>query len=196
MPSLFTVVTEPNRVEPPAQVLSRTLARVETPTNNAFEEALDSPRETLPYRIFLESRATIRALEAWFASVAGMFGTFYIPTYVADMPLAAAIGASDTTVDIAAIGYTATLFPSTARRRLAFITASGIIERVVTAAVDNGDGTETLTLASSLGVAFPATGLVSFSLLVRLASDVLTITRQSATVGECVLACIEVPAEA
>jgi hypothetical protein len=198
VPSLFTVVTQPNRIEPPAHAVSRRVFREQALTNNAYDLAVAEPVTTLPYRVFLDSRTTIRSLETWFRSVKGRYVSFYIPTYVADMPLTADIGAADTTFTITDIGYTDLLYPYPARKRLAFIAATGsITERAVTGSVDNGDGTETITIASSLGSDFDReTGLVAFSLLVRLASDELVITRSSATLAECVLDCIELPEEA
>jgi hypothetical protein len=198
VPSLFTVVTQPNRIEPPVQVMSRRVLREQALTNNSYDLAVAEPVTTLPYRVFLDSRTTIRALETWFRSVKGRYVSFYIPTYVADLPLLADIGASDTTFNITAVGYTANLYPYPARKRLAFISAAGTItERAVTGSVDNGDGTETITIASSLGAAFDReTGLVCFSLLVRLASDEMVIRRSTATLAECVLDCIELPEEA
>lgn len=198
MPSVFTVVTQPNRIEPPVQQLRHTVSSVRALTNSQqTEQRSDWPRVTLPYRLYLDSRATIAALDTWFDSVKGRFTSFWMPTYVADLKLTADVGSSDTTITISAMGYTARYFPNEPRRHLAFISADGTITaRRVTASVDNGDGTETLTIASSLGSAFPrSAGLLSFLLLLRLADDEITVTRSAAAFGECVLSCLELPAE-
>jgi hypothetical protein len=197
MPSLFTVVTVPNRITPPDQLQARVLHREQAATNNVYESAQGDPREQLPYKVFLDSRTVIRALEAWFDGIKGRYTSFYIPTYVGDITLVDDIGAADTSFDIETSGYADNYFPHAPRKHLCFITAAGTItQREVTAAVDNEDGTETLTIASSLGAIFPKeTGLVSFRLLVRLDSDELKIERVSAAAGECVLNCIELPEE-
>lgn len=198
MPSVFTVVTQPNRIEPPVFQLAQSSSLVSARTNSlAMEQRADVPRVTLPYRLFLPDRATLAALDSWFDTVKGRFTSFWIPTYVADLPLTASLGASDTTFTITDIGYTERYFPHEARRHLAFIAPDGTItHRRVTDAVDNGDGTETLTIASSLGAAFPlGAGLLCFLLLVRLTSDEITVTRSAAAFGECVLECLELPPE-
>jgi hypothetical protein len=198
MPSVFSVVTQPNRVEPPVHALAHAITRVDAPTNSFLEEQVATlPRVTLPYRLFLDTRAQFQALLTWFASVKGRYTTFYIPTWQADLPLTADMTSVATTLTITDIGYTERYFPVEARRHLAFITGDGTItHRRVTASVDNGNGTETLTIASATGIAISKdTDLVSFLLLVRLASDELDVLRFSQTNAECVLECVEVPGE-
>jgi predicted phosphodiesterase len=84
------------------------------------------------------------------------------------------------------------------RRYLAFIPTDGTanVYRKVTASVDNGDGTETLTLDTSTGKAFPmASTQVSFLVFARLASDEPEIHWISTDLATAILEVEEIPAE-
>jgi hypothetical protein len=66
----------------------------------------------------------------------------------------------------------------------------------VTGAIDNGDGTENLTLSALTGKAFPAaTTMVSFLTLVRLEADRVSIKWDSTDHAESLLSLVEVPRE-
>lgn len=132
------------------------------------------------------SRADHAALAAFLAPLAGRAGAFWCPTFQLDMQLvdASVIG----TWKVQKVGYTArfTLDPS-AKFLLGFSGLGAVqVAALVTAVVDNGDGTESITydtsaffLASSSGTptteAARVTG-ISFLTLARLGSDAITET--------------------
>lgn len=89
---------------------------------------------------------------AWFHDHLGALVPFWLPSYHQDLVLAQPIDAADTDIVIQWIDYTARFFPSDNRKVLAFVRADGtMLKRDVEASVDNGDGTETLTLNAALG---------------------------------------------
>lgn len=124
---------------------------------------------------WLDGHANVTTFRAFLLRRFGRMNPFWVPTWDQDLILAQDIGATDTSIKIQSEFYSRFFFPSVARRDLAFIPAGGAppyLYHRITAAVDNGDGTETLTLDSALGVAMPAaTTQVSFLTLARLAED-------------------------
>lgn len=130
-------------------------------------------RTSLP--LWLETPAAVQALRTWYFSVKGALTAFWLPTWQMDLEPVADVVSGVAALTIRSIGYTERLFPHEARRHLAFVPPAGAItHQRVTAAVNNGDGTETLTLSGSSGAPiYPGAGagLVSFLLYVRLAED-------------------------
>ena len=147
---------------------------------------------------WLDGHANITTFRAFVLRRFGRMNPFWIPTWDQDLVLASDVGASDGAIVIKSEFYSRFFFPSIARRDLAFLPASGSgnVYRRITAAVDNGNGTETLTLSSSLGVAMPAASTqVSFLTLARLASDDVEIKWSTSDHAEAVLSLQEVPRE-
>jgi hypothetical protein len=153
------------------------------------------------FRFLLDTRALVRQLEAWYDSVYGACRTCWLPSYQHDLVPATDMAAESDTLVIRRIGYTDRLFPSLARRHLAFLTfAGGLTHRVVTAAVDDGAaaGTETLTLDDTVATAYPADrtgGMISVLRLVRLADDPVEVAHHRAGLAETELAFRERPGE-
>lgn len=146
--------------------------------------SLRSLQEKAAARAFLEARR-------------GRAVPFWAPTWVADFELSQQLSAGSTSLRVRETGYTARMFPHDARRHLALITPDGTIHpRGVDAAVDNGDGTETLTISSGLPEDLPVRGgLASFLLLYRLADDSVEIEHHTQTYGELRADLVELPAE-
>lgn len=191
------VTTRLNRREQPDTAAS---VRVEQLESRQGSVALLRPSGThtqsRPFLYFLEGRTAISDFTQFLARRRGRYSPVWVPTGHCDLELAAAIGASDTDIDIQECGYTDNYFPSESRRHLAFISPdASIIARRVTASVDNGDGTETLTIESALGVAFPTYGtLVSFLVLARLADDAVTVHWHHPTkIAEAKVRYVEIP---
>lgn len=133
-------------------------------------------RATLPTRtrqlaVTLEGRATVAALEAWFDALRGAWKTFYIDSGQQDLvPTVAPVG---TSVTVTSTGYTSRLFPIASRKSIGFVSWDGTVDRrTVTAAVDNGNGTETLTISGSALAGTYAR--ISYVPLVRLSNDTLS----------------------
>lgn len=144
-------------------------------------------------------RATLVAVEEFLAACAGRFGAYWLPTLRDDFTVVAA-GLNTRTV--ASWGYASTVFPAFSAvaggDHLLAIRPDGTYRiRRITAAVDNGDGTDTLTLSTALGTDIGTASQTLLSpaarfMLLRLArldTDTITTTY---THGEC--ATIRVPA--
>lgn len=146
---------------------------------------------------FAYTRSEIAALKRFIHRRFGQAVPFWLPTWHNDLPLAEDAAGAAVNIDIKRVGYTDYQFPDTARRHIAFIDPSGAITaRKVTAAVDNGDGTETITVSSALPAGgFPAATMVSFLPLVRLADDDVDLRWSSPIMVECDLPVVEVTRE-
>jgi hypothetical protein len=112
--------------------------------------------------------------EAFVQGVRGMWKPFFYPAYNVDLKLASPVGPDDETITIKFSHYTDFEFPSLNRRSLAFVLSNGCFYfRTVTDSVDNGNGTETLTLSSPLEVDFTDSGpnYISYLWWVRFGDD-------------------------
>lgn len=118
------------------------------------------PRSDVPYtehllELVFFNAEQIYAFKMFFDLVMGAFGAFWVPSYQQDLTPIGTIAADDDTFDIVQCRYTELDFPGTQRRQIAFVQPDGsFIKRSITAAVDNGDDTETLTLNEPLGFSF------------------------------------------
>lgn len=131
-----------------------------------------------------EDRGALAALDAFFAARAGRLVPFWCPTFLPDLTLLAVADAGHTW-RVRACGYVAQRAPLFdaigVNDRVYARTPAGVwTAAVVTDAVDNGDGTESLHVdhfaEPDLGAATSATGLVvSFCHLARLDSDAVTV---------------------
>lgn len=147
---------------------------------------------------WLDGHPAVTTFRAFVLKRFGRMNPFWIPTWDQDLVLSSDVGATDGGIVIKSEFYSRFFFPSVARRDLAFIPAggSGNVYRRVTAAVDNGNGTETLTLDSATGKAFPAASTqISFLTLARLDKDDVEIKWSTSDHAEAVLSLQEVPRE-
>jgi hypothetical protein len=147
---------------------------------------------------YLEDHAAVTTLRAFLLARFGQLNAFWIPTWDQDLVLAQDVGPTDAGIVIESEFYTQFFFPNKARCYLAFIPEdqSGNVYCEVTAAVDNGDGTETLTLDAPTGKSFPAaTTMISFLTLARLGSDEAEIDWMASDLAQANLQIQEVPRE-
>ncbi|MGH9781685.1 MAG: hypothetical protein ACRD33_07670 [Candidatus Acidiferrales bacterium] len=147
---------------------------------------------------YLASHAAVTTFRAFILARFGRLNPFWIPTFDQDLVLAANVLSTDTAIAIQSEFYTRFFFPLEARRFIAFIPVDGTanVYRQITASVDNGNGTETLTLDSATGKAFTAGGtMISFLTLARLASDDAEIDWMSNDLAQASLGFQEVPRE-
>jgi len=146
--------------------------------------------------LMFRSRAAAQDLWAWYDSVLGALTPSWVPSWQAAAQLSAAVASASNTLVIRAMGYTARWFPDESRRHLAIITAPDVIaHRRVTEAVDNGDGTETLTLNAVVGVNLRAETLVSLMHYARLEQDALALVWQDPDLATAELRFRELPSE-
>jgi hypothetical protein len=147
---------------------------------------------------FLKDHPSVTTLRAFILKRFGQLVPFWTPTWDQDLVLASDVGSTDTSIVIQSVYYTRFFFPIKSRRYIAFIPQNGgpNVYRKITAAQDNGNGTETLTLDSATGVAFPkGSTMVSFLTLSRLASDDAEIDWMTNDVAQAELTFQEVPRE-
>lgn len=147
---------------------------------------------------FMDGRSDVDTFKQFIANRKGQAVPFWVPSWCPDLVLAADAAAIDTSIIVQAVDYTSRLFTKNARRYLAIVLDNGtLIYRHVTLAVNNGNGTETLTLDSAVGSAAPAsTTMVSFLRYSRLGEDEITTKWESTTMAQAVLKIVEIPAEA
>jgi hypothetical protein len=144
----------------------------------------------------MDGRAEVTEFRNWVADRKGALIPFWVPSWRHDLILSEDF-ASGVDVSIVNTGYTEHLLPHPARNRLAFILANGNkYYRFVETAVDNLDGTETLTLDSSIAEPVPAaSAMVSFLMLCRLAVDDPELIWRTRLVAEAALDFVELPQE-
>lgn len=188
----------PNRVADPDETWTRLLSRITNQGGSFADYAHDAaPAVTFPHRLFLDSQALIADLWDWYDDRAGRLNPCWVPTFQADLIPTGAIASGDTSLTVSYCGYTVYQFPDESRKHLALIQPDGtVVHRRVTASVDNGDGTETLTLDDAAGADLAAGyGLVSFMRYCRLAEDVLEVPYTRQGFAEVTLQFREIPAE-
>ena len=122
--------------------------------------------------------AEVDELLTFFDTVKGRWKSFWCPSFQDDLELVADVAADDTTVTIRSIGYAAALADLVLRRHIAFcFPGNSFYHRRIESAVDNGGGTETLTLSAALDVPYTRSngGTVSFLWHGRLESDAMEV---------------------
>lgn len=147
---------------------------------------------------WVDGHSNITAFRAFMLRRLGQFSPFWTPTWDQDLVLFQNVLLTDAAIRINSEFYTRFFFPTPSRRYIAFIPqdGSGNVYRKITAAVDNGDGTETLTLDAVTGKTFPKTStMVSFLTFTRLASDSVSIKWDSTEHAESMVSLQEVPRE-
>lgn len=146
---------------------------------------------------FASSKAEIAALKVWIAARKGQAVPFWIPTYSRDLILASDIQANDSAIVVQDTSYVRFMFPYISRQHIALIKTDGtFLTRQVTTAINNGDGTETLTLNSNIPYQMLAANtLVSYLVLCRLADDDAPIHWHNLSHAEANFSFVEIPKE-
>ena len=186
-----------NWTEQPASVYHRTML-LEDAITGVFGYC-NPNAAPVPVRDFLWTNLTrpaIAQLKGFLANRLGRYSAFYCPTWVQDFVLSSPVLTTDATLTVESCGYSAYVFPADAvRRTLVLMAGSAFVPVTVNRAIDNGDGTETLTLNAAVGTAF-ASGMatqVSYLTPVRLDRDAITIEYKTAGIAETKLSLAEVP---
>lgn len=147
---------------------------------------------------WISSHAKITAMRAFLFARAGRFAPFWQPTWDADLVLASPAASSSSVLNIKSMNYTRFFFPDPARRFLALLDRRGVANRYVqvNGSIDNGDGTESLTLASPLTADVPTDStMISFLTFSRLTDDRASILWESTEFATAVLGIQELPRE-
>ena len=143
------------------------------------------------------SEADVAVVRAFVDVNFGAMTPFWLPSFSRDFLFDVYPGVTATWV-VRFIGYTARVFPLGPQRRHVYVRhpVSGYRYRKVATAVDNGDGTETLTLDSS-----PAVNILNDNwmpgmlTLVRLGDPAISIDWRSRNLAICSMRMVEVPHE-
>lgn len=172
-------------------LLDNTTGRQKTDAHGA------EPRPIRPFKWIAFGRAELTAQLAFMHARRGQAVPFWCPTWDEDLVSTIGLSAIDTTLTIKTIGYSQHLFPHAARRHIAIRDVSGpVAYRKVTAATDNLNGTEKLTLDSAIGLNIPLSNLlISFMPLYRLANDGNTRQWHSVDTADYTLNMVELPRE-
>jgi hypothetical protein len=132
------------------------------------------PRGVWPVVCEIDSLERIEAFWAWYDSVLGALMPFWLPTFQRDFVPIGTVADIDTAITILNRDFALYEFPDVARRSIGLVRlGETILKREIITAVNNGDGTETITLNEPFGVPFTqarANGLC-YLLYVRLTDD-------------------------
>lgn len=135
-------------VDPVQYQISRRFQGVGTSTGNDYQRAIDtgSP-QTVPIRVLLTSQEALSEFYGWMDARQGKQNPVWIVSQEADLNVTAR---TNTSITIDYIGYAARYNAHSARRHIAFRKTDGTyVYKMITASVDNGDGTETLSVPSA-----------------------------------------------
>lgn len=122
----------------------------------------------------LDGRAALNAWRGMVYALNGKRNSLWVPTWLDDLTPVASMTPSATAMRVAWSGYAAHVAQAINRRDVRVeLTSGAVLYRRIVASVDNGDGTETLTLDNGLGVAVAPhqVAQVSFMGLCRSDSD-------------------------
>jgi hypothetical protein len=137
------------------------------------EAADPSAAEVRGFAWLTFTRTEAKALRDFIDARAGRAVPFWVPAWEEDFTLTADHAPTDT-LTVLQMGYTEQMFPAgNVRRHLAIRTLDGTLYyRKVTASVNNGNGTETLTLEEAVPVSMPMSGtLIAVLHFARLEDD-------------------------
>lgn len=139
------------------QKVERTVDQLASPAGIfSVRPHADSPTTDHPLSLVFFTVEEAYEFLDFFHAIKGALNAFWIPSYQQDLTPIGVIGAADVTFDIEQVGYTETMFSSDpTRRQIAFMQPDGsFLKRSIIGAVDNYDGTETLTINEALGITF------------------------------------------
>lgn len=150
------------------------------------------------FRWIVDSFAVVIGSLQWIAQRRGRAVPFWLPPWQREFELAEDVVSGASSILIKSIGYAANLFPGTgARRHLCFRSPDGTFTFAdCGAAVDNLDGTETLTLVDPIGADVPKDTPAGFRRFMRLDSDSISISFEGPEHAEITLPLRELPNEA
>jgi hypothetical protein len=193
-------VTDPDRGDGSSDDLERRIFELQTGTGTKTVDVpgpADSVVRQFEWMCF--SRAEAKVLRTFIEGRLGMALPFWLNTWSEDFTLNADHGTNSTTLTVLYNGYSALVFPLGNMRRHIHVKApDGTVHtRYVSNAVDNGNGTETLTLESLIAPALTVAGtLISFLRYSRLDTDEPAIAWTGGQYARSTLPVREIPNEA
>jgi hypothetical protein len=143
----------------------------------------------------LDGRTEIQAYRDFIAARRGALVPVWVPTWNRDLEMDTDLAAGNVNLSISKIGYTKFMFPTVARRHIAFLLADGTRYYRKIIGASESSSNEVLTLDSSISVLIPKATMVAFLALCRLAVDDPELTWHNRDVAEAVLDFVELPKE-
>lgn len=170
------LTTRPSYARDPQTSLDRMGYRVDDDVGLIAEhDEVGVPLYRQVHQWNLEGAEALRAFRGLLYALQGRQRSLWVPTWLDDLTVAATIPGGGVQVRVAWSGYAQRIAQAINRRDLRIELVGGVVVyRRILSSVDNGDGTETLTLdASVAGTATPAARVaqVSFMGLCRSDSD-------------------------
>lgn len=188
---------EPSAVVDREFVHTRSIARLDSRTGKlrATDRSGVAVVKSGGFVWLMEGRTEIQVYRDFIAARKGALVPAWVPTWNRDLEMDTDLSAGNVNLSISKVGYTKFMFPTVARRHVAFLLADGTkYYRKITAASE-GSSNEVLTLDSSISVLIPKGTMVSFLTLCRLAVDDPELTWHNRDVAEAVLDFVELPRE-
>jgi hypothetical protein len=157
-----------------------------------------SPSLHRRHRWVCSSRAEAGVLRSFMDARKGRAVPFWYPSRVRDVLQRTTIGGATTDIVIEAVGYASVFGIGNARRHFAFLRRGAAPwYGKATAAVDNLDGTETISFGGVIGQpGAPEDVVVSFLLLMRLEADEIEIEWRGRQSARATLPMVEIGGEA
>lgn len=157
----------------------------------------DFPRYARTLRFHLLTPTDHAWLQGFWDARRGRLAPFWLPSYEHDVELATGLSTGTAAMTIRKIGYAANIFPLGPPRRHFYIydrpTGTALTKKIL-AAVDNGNGTETLTFNGNPPISgFPT--IVCQLRLCRLDADEMNVVWRERGYASCDFPVIEVPKE-
>lgn len=187
-----------NMRESIAQSFDRHGERQDSPTGRIFwDDFADQAIPVRSFEWFAPGRTAIAALRSFLDARKGRVVPFWVPTFCRELVMSVDATSVQSSIRVYRHGYGQNLFPYNARKHTAIVSPDGsFLRRKVTLITDNGDGTESLSLDSGLGINLSAAvTMVSFLTLCRLEEDNAPIRWFGGAHAEASLRFREVPLE-
>lgn len=170
---------EPDRGSGTGEEIERKVFVLDSITGIRTAEAADpSAASVREFAWITFDRTEAKALRDFIDARQGRAVPFWVPAWEEDFTIVGDFFAANTILTFVSMGYTAQVFPAgNVRRHIALRHAGGTFTyHKAIASVDNGNGTETVTLEQPLGV--PVTGATTLAAslhFVRLEDDTVEI---------------------
>ncbi len=188
---------EPSAVSSREFTHRRSLARLDSRTGKLRARDRSGVAVVSPggFVWLMEGRAEIQAYRDFIVARRGALVPVWVPTWNRDLEMDADLSAGNVNLSISKIGYTKFMFPTVARRHIAFLLADGTRYYRKIIGSSEASSNEVLTLDSSISALVPKVTIVSFLTLCRLAADDPELAWHNRDVAEAVLDFVELPKE-
>lgn len=190
--------SEPDRQTGTDDGFERVIRELQPTTGtHAAETASPADMVTRRFAVVCYSRAEVRTMRTFFEGRLGRAVPFWLQTWEEDFTLAASHPSGSATLTVLAAGYATLVFPQGPQRRhIGLQGPTGAFSyRRITNAVDNGNGTETLTLDTATDADLTTASLVTFLRYSRFDSDAIEIEWHGGHYAECMMPVRELPNE-